>query len=236
MAIPPSFIAFFIGLVDGDGSIQVNKTTKGYVQIKMDIKLSLNDISTLEYIHSIFELGKIYISRDIRNPTCRLVFNKTELQEILFPLFVHHNIFFLTLNRRTQFNTAMHVLEQEIKFYELIPSEEKIPLKFILPEDSLNYTYLSFFKNWIVGFTVAEGSFVSKTSLECCFQLKQNIHIDLFKALKLVFNTNRSIYTEKGLYNQFSVSSNNDIQTVINFFSFSGLHPLVGHKTIQYLK
>ena len=39
-----------------------------------------------------------------------------------------------------------------------------------------------------------------------------------------------------GLYNQFSVSSKTDIQTVMNFFSFSGLHPLIGLKGIQYLK
>ena len=44
------------------------------------------------------------------------------------------------------------------------------------------------------------------------------------------------IQTEKFLYNPFSVSFKADIQTVINFFSFSGLHPLIGLKGIQYLK
>ena len=39
-----------------------------------------------------------------------------------------------------------------------------------------------------------------------------------------------------GKYAQFSVSSKTDIQTVIDFFSFSGLHPLIGLKYIQYLK
>ena len=52
----------------------------------------------------------------------------------------------------------------------------------------------------------------------------------------LVFNTNRKIEKEKGLYNQFGVSSKYDIQNVINFFSFSGLHLLVGLKGIQYIK
>lgn len=37
-------------------------------------------------------------------------------------------------------------------------------------------------------------------------------------------------------YCQFSVSSKSDVQKVINFFSFSGLHPLVGLKYIQYEK
>lgn len=236
LSIPPSFIAFFVGLVDGDGYIQITRTTKGYVQIKLEIKLQLKDISTVEYIHSVLKLGKIRIDKDIRKQTCRLTFNKTELQEIIFPLLVHHNIFFLTLTRTTQFNTAMHIMKEEIKLYELIPNKEEIPTVFKLPDTPLGYINLSFFKNWIVGFTVAEGSFVLKTSNEGCFQLKQQIDIYLFKAFKLVFNTNRNTYTEKGLYHQFSVSSKTDIQTVINFFSFSGLHPLVGLKNIQYFK
>jgi hypothetical protein len=61
------------------------------------------------------------------------------------------------------------------------------------------------------------------------------MHINLFEAFKLVFKTKRTINTTKG-YSQFGVSSKNDIQTVINFFSFEGLHPLIGLKYIQYIK
>ena len=40
---------------------------------------------------------------------------------------------------------------------------------------------------------------------------------------------------DKELYAQFGVSSKSDIQKVINYFSFSGLHPLIGLKYIQYV-
>ena len=83
---------------------------------------------------------------------------------------------------------------------------------------------------------MSEGSFLVLKNNDRCFQLKQRKHVTLFEAFKLVFYTNRKIETEKGLYNQFSVSSKADIQTVINFFSFSGLHPLIGLKNIQYFK
>jgi len=83
---------------------------------------------------------------------------------------------------------------------------------------------------------MAEGSYLVKKNNDGCFQLKQRLHVMLFEAFKLVFETNRNIDTEKDIYNQFSVSSKTDIQTVINFFSFSGLHPLIGLKGIQYLK
>ena len=59
-------------------------------------------------------------------------------------------------------------------------------------------------------------------------------HINLFEAIKLLFLSNRKLTVEGDKYLQFSVSSKKDIQTVINFFSFSGLHPLTGLKNIQY--
>lgn len=77
-----------------------------------------------------------------------------------------------------------------------------------------------------------------KSNNDGCFQLKQRIHTNLFEAFKLVFNTSlrlRKIDTTNN-FNQFGVSSKSDIQTVINFFSFGGLHPLIGLKYIQYIK
>jgi hypothetical protein len=83
---------------------------------------------------------------------------------------------------------------------------------------------------------MAEGSFFVKKNNDACFQIKQRVHSILFESFKLVFNTNRKIHTEKGKYNQFSVSSKSDIQRVINFFSFLDNHPLIGMKGVQYLK
>lgn len=223
ISIPTSFLAFLVGLIDGDGYIQITKTTKGFITIKLIISLHSEDISTLEYIHSVLKLGKINIYKDLRSPTCKLVINKTELQEILFPLLIHNNIFFLTETRINQFNLAMHILRKDIKLFEEIPSRDNIEDVFKLPENANGYTLLHFFKNWI-GFTCSEGSFFIKSNNDGCFQLKQRIHTNLFEAFKLVFHTTRKIDTTNN-FNQFGVSSKSDIQTIINFFSFEGLHP-----------
>lgn len=232
--IPSSFLAFFAGLVDGDGYIQITKTTKGFITMKLVISLHLEDLSTLEYINSVLKLGKLNIYRDNRSPTCKLVINRTDLQEIVFPLFLYNNLFFLTETRSDQFNLAMYILKNDIRTFDKIPKD--IPASFELPKTPFDYTKLLFFRNWIVGFAMSEGSFFVKANNDGCFQLKQRIHSNLFEAFKLVFDTNRKIETEKGLYNQFGVSSKSDVQKVINFFSFSGLHPLVGLKGIQYIK
>lgn len=235
ISIPSSFLSFLVGLIDGDGYIQVTKTSKGFITIKLVISLHLEDISTLEYIHSVLKIGKINVYKDLRSPTCKLVINKTDLQEILFPLLIYHKIFFLTITRIDQFNLAMYIMKNDIKMYNQIPSINTIPVVFDIPKTPLDYTLLHFFKNWIVGFTCSEGSFFIKSNNDGCFQLKQRIHTNLFEAFKLIFGTNRKIDTTNN-FNQFGVSSKCDIQKVINFFSFSGLHPLVGLKYIQYLK
>ena len=232
-SVPVSFLSFLVGLIDGDGYIQITKSTKGFITMKLVISLHLNDLSTLEYIYSTLKLGKLNVYKDLTNPRCKLVINRTELQKILFPLLLHHNIFFLTETRINQFNLAMFILKNDIKLYSEIPL--KVDNIFELPKDAKSYTLLHFLENWIVGFTCSEGSFFIKTNNEGCFQLKQKIHTDLFEVFKLVFNTNRKIDITNG-YNQFGVSSKSDIQTVINFFSFQGLHPLIGLKYIQYIK
>lgn len=234
--IPYQFISFLVGLIDGDGYIQITKTTKGFIAIKLVIGLSLEDLSTLNYIHSVLNLGKITIKRDHKSPNCKLIINRTDLQEIVFPLLIHHNIFFLTKTRREQFDLAMHIFKNNIKSFYKIPNINDTPSLFNLPDTASDYLKLGFFKNWLVGFTNAEGSFFIKNNNDGCFQLKQRIHVLLFEAFKLLFDTKRNIGIENDRFNQFSVSSKADIQKVIDFFSFSGLHPLIGLKIIQYFK
>jgi len=151
--VPTSFLAFLVGLIDGDGYIQITKTTKGFITMKLVISLHIEDISTLEYIHSTLKLGNINTYKDLRSPSCKLVINRTELQEVLFPLLIHNNIFFLTDTRINQFNLAMHILKNDIKMFDQIPSKDNIEDVFKLPKDAKGYTLLHFFKNWIVGFT-----------------------------------------------------------------------------------
>ena len=236
LLIPYQFISFLAGLIDGDGYIQITKTTKGFIAIKLVISLSLEDLSILEYIYSVLKLGKITIKKDLKNPNCKLIINRTDLQEVVFPLLIHHNIFFLTKTRREQFDLAMYIFNNNIKSFYNIPNLNGFSVLFKLPDTASEYLNLKFFKNWLVGFTNAEGSFLIKANKDGCFQLKQRIHVQLFEAFKLLFETKRNIGIENDKFNHFSVSSKADIQKVINFFSFSGLHPLIGIKTIQYFK
>lgn len=163
LSIPSSFIAFLAGVIDGDGYIQITRTTKGFITIKLVISIHLEDISTLEYIQSVLKLGKVSIYRDHKSPTCKLIINRTDLQEVLFPLLLHHGIFFLTDTRRAQFDLAMFILKDDKKVYDQIPASlslrerdasplrgdamKEIPTLFELPKTASDYANLAFFKN-----------------------------------------------------------------------------------------
>jgi hypothetical protein len=147
LTIPSSFLAFLSGLIDGDGYIQITRTTKGFITIKLVISKHLHDISTLEYIQSVLKLGKITVNPDHRSPSCKLIINRTDLQEVLFPLLLHHSIFFLTDTRRVQFDLAMFILKDDKKVYDEIPATKNIPTLFELPKIASDYVRLEFFKN-----------------------------------------------------------------------------------------
>lgn len=226
-----------IGFIDGDGYISITKTTKGFITIKLVISLHINDLSTLQYIQSILKLGKIYIYN--KHNTCVLIINRTDLQKYFIPLLLYHNLYFLTITRRKQFDKLLFILKNDIKLYNNLPNF--IPSFNLLPITSEDYLNIPFFKNWLVGFTMAEGSFFFKKNNDACFQLHHIEHSLLFESFNLIFLSDRKILIEsnpnskfKYKYNLFSLSSKKDIQQVINFFSLSGNHPLIGLKLINY--
>jgi hypothetical protein len=134
-----------VGLIDGDGYIGITKSMKGFVSFNLVISIHLEDIALLNYIQSVLKLGKIYTYSDRKSPNARLIFNKTELQEILFPLLLHHGIFFLTETRKAQYNMAMHILNKDIKNYSELP--KVAPIMQELPTNAEGYANLPFFKN-----------------------------------------------------------------------------------------
>ena len=136
ITIPSSFL---VGLIDGDGYIQISKTSKGFITIKLIISLHLQNLSTLEYIHSVLKLDKINIYKDLISPTCKLVINKTDLQGVLFPLLIYNNIFFLTNTRINQFNLAVYILKNDIKLYNEIYNINNIPTIFEIPKNPYDY-------------------------------------------------------------------------------------------------
>jgi Cytochrome b/b6/petB/LAGLIDADG endonuclease len=125
LKISPSFLAMFIGLIDGDGYIAITKTPKGYIRIDLIISLDLRDLDLIKYIHSVLKVGRI--NKYPKSNTVKLTISRTDLQTIVFPLFVYHNFYFLTDTRRAQYDKVMFILQNNIKKYSELPDKFKPP-------------------------------------------------------------------------------------------------------------
>jgi LAGLIDADG endonuclease len=233
--IPFDFLAMLVGLIDGDGYISITSSTKGYISLSLVIALEGEDKPILEYIQSVLGIGRInYYSA---TNTVKYIISRTDLQEVFFPLLFHHGIFFLTTTRRAQFNLAMHVLQQDLLMFSEISTSVNIPNLFPFPTSSLDLSLLPFFNNWIVGFTIAEGSFYIKSQGSYHFNIPQrggDNHLVLFDAFNLAFGTSKNVKAEE--YITFHLSTIKELEAAVRFFSFSGLHPLLGLKLFKYQK
>jgi len=200
LEIPYKFLSMLIGLIDGDGYISITKQAD-YIRIQLIISMDIRETEMLKYIHSILKVGRI--NEYSANSTVKYTISRTDLQEIIFPLFIHHKLFFLTNTRRNQFALAFFILQNNLFYFADIPTN--YPQSYNLPKTAIDYTLLPFFKNWIVGFNISEGSFFEKNNNDFCFSLRQRTHTLLFNSFKIIFDTNKNIEERDG-YSTFIVS------------------------------
>ena len=228
-----SFLAFLVGVIDGDGYIFARKRSNGYLEFNLVIALHNRDLATLEYILSKLHCGSIV---KVNADSSKLVLYYYELKHVLVPLLLQNNLFFLTENRTKQYNLLLYTLENNIKKWELLPEviPNYSPFVFNNPVDILSKVL--YFKDWLVGFVVAEGSFFVQANKEIGFSVSQKGNSILMKAIHLLFEPSRKIYSsEKNNAYLVRMAAVKDIQKVINFFSFENHYPLIGYKKESYL-
>ena len=228
-----SFLAFLVGVIDGDGYIFAKKRSNGYIEFNLVIALQNRDLATLEYILSKLHCGSIL---KVNADNSKLVLYYYELKHVLVPLLLKHNLFFLTENRTKQYNLLLYTLENNIKKWELLPEviPNYSPFVFYNPVDILSKVW--YFKDWLVGFVVAEGSFFVQANKEIGFSISQKGNSILMKAIHLLFEPSRKIYySDKNNAYLVRMTAVEDIQKVINFFSFGNHYPLIGYKKESYL-
>nr|QCQ69145.1 LAGLIDADG endonuclease [Powellomyces hirtus] len=236
-------MAMFVGLIDGDGYFDIGEqkqqSRKGEsrpstIRIRLAINLASVDLPLLKYIQSVLGCGVISI---MPNGQYRLVFYKPDLLTIIFPLMRKFNLSFLVSSTLTQFNFIMFILDNDIVKWDKIgrSRSEFAPTKSLT---YMEYVGLPQFKNWVVGFSIAEGSFSMKANGDGFYSIRQTgaLNLEVIKAIQflLLGELRSKIKPDSANSYKLHISARADVQLVINFFSFSGLHPLIGNKASQY--
>lgn len=237
------FMSMFMGLVDGDGYIEIgpqkqyNASTiapKSTIRARLVIRLHTRDSSLLIHLRDVLGVGSISTLKATSENTgglTRLIFSKKDLTTVIIPLIKEYNLQFLTINRYKQFALLNYIIDNNIVHWENVnftPEEFDYSV-----QDLLN---LSFFAHWVVGFTVAEGSFGVKSKGGAFFQIKQKgiENYNLIKAISvLITDKEPNIKADYTNSYQLTLSSKADVQKVVNFFSGPDTN-LYGYKLIQY--
>jgi len=238
------FMAMFMGFMDGDGYFdigeqkQYNKKTKAPTRSTIRIRLASNvntrDLALLEYFLEVLKVGKIDTMSGDRDQV-RVIFSKKDLITRILPLIKEYNLEFLTSQRAKQFALVNYILDNSITHWENVNFKESL---FVVKSVS-ELAKLDYFCDWLVGFTIAEGSFGFKARGSAFFQLKQSgeDNVNLLKTASFVITGEHSIASFKpdssGGY-QLSLSSKKDIEHVVSFFSSSNHHALYGYKLEKY--
>lgn len=227
-----SFLSFLVGVIDGDGYIQCRKKSNGYIEFNLVITFQNRDLATFEYILSKLHFGVI---AKVDSKLSKLVLYNFELKYVLVPLLLKHGLFFLTENRINQYNLLLYTLDNNIKKWEFLP--EVIPnYSNITLDNPINILRnVWYFKDWLVGFVIAEGSFFVQANKEISFSVSQKGNKILIETIHFLFKPSRAIYySESKDVSLVRMSSVKDIQKVVNFFSFQDNYHLVGYKKDSY--
>ena len=221
---------FWVGLMDGDGSIQVNHWRKKSLQYRLVIKLS-NLTSNYNMLIKIAKVvgGSVIITG--KDKEIIWVVNKKEtIQEIIkiFNIYppltskkicqlkflkecmVRNSVDWYLLNRNNKYNDQQSIINSDMFGLE----------KGIL-------TLPNYFKGWFSGLIEAEGCFSIRKSNNHSFSIGQNDDIYLINVIKEYLATTNVVINPYRNFYSLEIYKKETLKTIINHFNN---YPLLGEK------
>lgn len=215
---------FWVGLMDGDGSIQVNHWRKKSLQYRLIIKLS-NIKSNYNMLIQIAKVigGTVRITDKSAN-VIWVVNSKQEVEEIIkiydtYPPLTSKQICQLAFLKTCLINTSVkaYLLNRNLKYkyqLDIIKSNSKVKVP-------------SYFKEWLSGFIEAEGCFSIRRSNNHSFSIGQNNDLYLLENIKEYFGITNKIRNPYSLFYFLEVYKKEILIKIIKHFND---YPLLGEK------
>lgn len=215
---------FWVGLMDGDGSIQVNHWRKQYLQYRLIIKLS-NIKSNYNMLVQIAKVigGTVRIIGK-RADVIWVVDKKKEVEEIIkiydtYPPLTSNKICQLAFLKTclTQTSVESYLLNRNLKYYN----------KLNIIKSNVDFKRPFYFKSWLSGFIEAEGCFSIRKDNNHSFSIGQNDDLYLIEAIKLYFEGTNNI---RNPYGKFYVIEIYKKEVLLKIIFHCTNYPLLGEK------
>ena len=213
---------FWVGLMDGYGSIQVNHWRAQSLQYKLIIKLS-----NLKFNYNmLIEIAKV-VGGTVRitgrgNDVIWVVNKKHEVEEIIK---IYDNYPPLTSKIICQLAFLKTCLtETSVDIYS---SNRNLKYDNQLTIIKSNFKTPSYFKVWLSGFIEAKGCFSVRKPNKHLFSIGHNNDIYLIEAIKQYFKVNNKIRNSYGKFYYIEIYNK---QVLLNIITHCTNYPLLGEK------
>lgn len=223
---------FWVGLMDGDGSIQVNHCRKKSLQFRLVIKLSniLSNYNMLVLISQVIG-GSIRIT-DKGQSVIWVVNDKNLIKEIIkifdvYPLLTSVKVCQLNFLKECLLRNSVYwyLLNRNLKYNNQLSIINILKLNLIsLPH---------YFAAWFSGFTEAEGCFSIRKSNNHSFSIGQNYDSYLIHAIKLFIGANNIVRNPYKNFYSLEVYNKDVFKFLIHHFNN---FPLLGEKLVSFKK
>jgi len=211
---------FWVGLMDGDGSIQVNHWRHKNLQYRLVIKLS-NLVSNYNMLVTIAKVigGKVRVSGGY---VLWVVDNKTEISKIIKIFEVYPP---LTSKKICQLKFLKDCMEHNCISTYLLNRNNKYDSQNLIVNSLFNTP--PYFKEWFAGFVEAEGCFSLRVNGYHSFSIGQNDDKYLIEAIKTLLNIKNIVRNPYGKFYSIEVYKKETLLDIIKYFYE---YPLIGEK------
>lgn len=215
---------FWVGLMDGDGSIQVNHWRKQSLQYRLVIKLS-NIKSNYDMLIEIAKVvgGTVRITGKSAD-VIWVVNKKEEILDIIkifdsYPPLSSKKICQLAFLKTCLIDNSVetYLLNRDLKYNQQLD----------IINSNINSKIPSYFKAWLSGFIEAEGCFSIRKSNNHSFSIGQNDDTYLIEAIKQYFEATNKV---RNLYGKFYSLEVYKKEALVKIITHCYNYPLLGEK------
>ena len=215
---------FWVGLMDGDGSIQVNHWREKSLQYRLVIKLKY-DILNYDMLILIAKSIGGYV-RIIKQDVIWVVNKKEDIEEII-KIFEKYPL--LTSKKICQLEFLKTCLTKNCMNYYLKNRNNKYENQSDILKASFEIS--NYFKEWLSGFIEAKGCFLLRKSNDYSFSIGQNDDMYLIEAIKTYFEASNAVRISYGKFYALEIYKKEVLKRII---THCYNYPLLGEKRISF--
>jgi len=217
---------FWTGLMEGEGSIQVNHWQNKYLHYRLIIKLKYTEANSNMLKHIKMNLGGMVKEKITDKPEVIWVVNNTEEIITLAKIFNKYpplttRIFCQLefLNTCLQYKPSIeeYLIKRKLKFAQQIDLAKARNLK--------NLELPSHFNIWLSGFTESRGCFSNS------YSISQKTDRYIIEAIKQFWNMPSKVRETSKDFWTIETSNKKTLKNIVHHFD---AYPLIGEKAIQF--